>query len=246
MKRIVVFVFGLLLTGTVLAQDSAAVKKMKKDWSKVSLANRPKDHFLIQMGYNNWTKVPDSINNKGIHRSVNVYFMMDFPFKTDPRISVAIGAGVSSDNQYFKTTSIDIAGKLKNELTFKNVSDTTHFKKYKMQTTYLEAPIELRFTKDPENPNKSFKGALGVKIGTLVGASVKGKNWVNSKGNLINGYTQKEKSKTFINNTRMSIMGRVGYGIISIYASYQLNAFIKDGLGPDIRPMQIGITISGL
>ena len=246
MIRSVLIVLFSFLSFSVIAQDSASVKKMKKDWSKVSLANRPKDHFLIQMGYNNWTKVPDSINNKGIHRSVNVYFMMDFPFKTDPRISVAIGTGVSSDNQYFKTTSIDIAGKLKNELTFKNVSDTTHFKKYKMQTTYLEAPIELRFTKDPENPNKSFKGAVGVKIGTLVGASVKGKNWVNSKGNLINGYTQKEKSKTFINNTRMSIMGRVGYGIISIYASYQLNAFIKDGLGPDIRPMQIGITISGL
>lgn len=246
MKRIVVFVLGLVITASAFAQDSAATKKIKKDWSKISVANRPKDHFLLQLGYNNWTKVPDSINNKGIHRSVNAYFVLDFPFKTDPRISVAFGVGIGVDNQYFKTTSIDISGRQRDELSFRNVGDTSHFKKYKMMTTYAEAPLELRFTAKPETPNKSFKAALGVKVGTLLAAGVKGKNLQDKNGNLINGFTQKEKAKRYINNTRVSLMGRVGYGIISLYASYQLNAMVKDGFGPDIRPMQIGLTISGL
>ena len=55
-----------------------------------------------------------------------------------------------------------------------------------------------------------------------------------------------EKSKRFFNGTRLSVTGRISKGVFGIYGSYQVNQFIKDGLGPDIRPFQIGISISGL
>lgn len=245
--KYVLSLFALVLVVNLSqAQQDSAKKIAKKDWSKVSIANRPKDHFLIQLGYVNWTKTPDSIATKGLARAFNMYFVLDFPFKTDPRISVALGAGVGSENQYFNKTYIDISGSQADKLGFINKSDTNYFKKYKLNTTYLEAPLELRFTKNPENPNKSFKAALGIKVGTLVSATTKGKNLVNKSGNTINGYTEKEKAKRYINGTRFTAMGRVGYGIFTLYASYQLNAFIKEGYGPDIRPLQVGITISGL
>lgn len=242
----VFFLLLILFAATVNAQDSTQAPKRKKDWSKVNIANRPKDHFLIQLGYNNWTQVPDSINKKGLPRSFNFYFMLDFPFKTDPRISVAIGGGVASDNVYFSKTYIDISGKDANRLSFQDRSDTSHFKKYKLNTSYLEAPLELRFTKNPETPNKSFKAALGIKVGTLLSASTKGKTFQSSTGATLNSFTSKEKAKRFFNSSRISAMARIGYGVFSLYASYQLNAFVKDGFGPDIRPLQIGITISGL
>lgn len=245
MRPIALLIAGMLLMGAATAQD-AATPKPKKDWSKLNIANRPKDHFLIQLGYNHWANSPDSINRSGLPRSINVYFMMDFPFKTDPRISVALGAGVGSDNQYFKNTAIDMLGSRVDRMVFRNVADTNHFKKYKMNTSYLEAPIELRFTKNPENPNNSFKAALGVKIGTLVSASVKGKNLVNRNGTAINNYTAQEKSRRYFNSTRASLTARVGYGIVSTFVSYQLNAFIKDGFGPDLQPVIMGITLSGL
>ncbi len=247
--KYVVSLFALILTFQLsqAQQDTSAAKKnAKKDWSKISVANRPKDHFLIQLGYMNWTKTPDSIATKGIARSFNMYFMLDFPFKTDPRISVALGAGIGSDNQYFNKTYIDISGSKADKLGFINKSDTNYFKKYKLNTTYLEAPLELRFTKNPETPNKSFKGAIGIKVGTLLSATTKGKNLLNKNGNTVNGFTEKEKAKRYFNGTRFTAVGRVGYGIFSLYASYQLNAFIKEGYGPDIRPFQVGITISGL
>jgi hypothetical protein len=246
MKKLVVLCLGLMLLINLQAQDSTSTKKTKKDWSRVSLANRPKDHFLIQLGHNGWTGMPDTINTKGIPRSFNMYFMFDFPFKTDPRISIGIGAGIGSDNMYFDKTYIDITGQTKDELTFQDRSDTTHFKKYKLNTAYLEAPLELRFTADPVNPNKSFKAALGVKVGTLLSAKTKGKTWVNAAGNTLNAYTMKERAKRYFNGTRLSATARVGYGVFSLYASYQINAFIKEGFGPDIRPLQIGLTISGL
>ncbi|MBY0535705.1 MAG: outer membrane beta-barrel protein [Chitinophagaceae bacterium] len=239
----------LVVAGSFLqarAQDSSAVKKAKKDWSKVNLGNRSKDHILLQLGYNNWIGKPDTIATKGFSRSFNMYFMLDFPFKTDPRISVAFGPGLGFDAMYLNKTYVDVSGKLANKLGFVDQADTNHFKKVKLNTTYLEAPIELRFSKDPENPNKSWKAAIGVKIGTLLSASTKNKTLQSKNGGLINGYTLKEKSKSYFNNTRLSVMARAGYGIYSIYASYQVNAFIKDGFGPNIRPFQVGFTISGL
>jgi len=232
---------------SVLAKESGDKKKKKKpDFAELQLATRPKDHLLIQVGYDNWARKPDTVNMKGFSRSFNMYFMFDFPFKTNPQLSVAAGAGLSTSNIYFRDTYIDISGKSANRLGFQDVSDTTHFKKYKLMTTYLEAPIELRYTKDPANPKKSLKAALGVKVGTLLSATTKGKTLQNSAGNTINAYTQKEKSKRFFNGTRLSLTGRVGVGSLSIFGSYQFNAFVKEGMGPDVRPYSIGLTLSGL
>jgi len=198
------------------------------------------------VGLDGWAQMPDSINTGGLARSFNMYFMFDFPFKTNPHLSVAIGAGIGTNNMYFKETYIDITGKNSNELTFNDVSDTTHFKKYKLMTTFLEAPIELRYMFKPETPKKSLKLALGAKVGTMLGATTKGKTLQNSADQTINAYTSKEKAKRFFNTTRIAVTGRIGYGNISLHGVYQVNNFIKEGFGPDVRPFSVGITLSGL
>jgi len=240
-----------LTTSGTQVQDSilkanSQPKKQKKDWSKVNIDNRTGDHFIMQFGINNWTKAPDSIDIKGFNRMFNAHLMYDLPFKTNPRFSVALGVGVGVDNIYFDKVIVDITGRKANKLTFDDVSDTTHFKKYKVMNTYLEVPLELRFTSNPENYNKAWKLALGAKIGTMVGAVAKGKNWQTSTEQSINNYTDKEKSKRFFNSTRLAVTGRIGYGIFSAFVVYQVNAFIKEGFGPDVRPLQFGLAISGL
>jgi hypothetical protein len=249
MKKFLTLFIALVSLTAVMAQDSTvttATTKKKKDWSKVSLSNRPNDHLMIQLGYNGWAQRPDTINTKGVPRSFNVYFMFDLPFKTDPRFSVGIGAGIGSDNMYFDKTEIDITGRRGDRISFRNVADTNHFKRYKLNTTYLEAPIELRFAANPENTNKSWKFAVGGKVGTMLSAYVKGKTLENKAGNTVNAYILKEKSKRYFNGTRLSVTGRISHGALGLYGSYQVNAFIKEGYGPDVRPFQIGISLSGL
>lgn len=246
MKQLFTLFLALVLTHTLTAQDSTVAKKPKRDWSKINLSNRPNDHFMMQLGYNGWSQQPDTLQTKGFSRSFNMYFMFDFPFKTDPRFSVGIGAGFGSDNVFFENTYIDITGRNNNRLTFENVADTNHFKKYKVNTTFLEAPVELRFAANPANTNKSWKIAVGGKIGTLLSAHTKGKNLLNSNGGVINSFTQKEKAKRYFNGTRLQATARISYGALGIYGSYQINAFIKEGFGPDVRPFQIGLTLSGL
>lgn len=251
MKQLLGLILSFSLTTTAFAQvdtgfSSPAPAPTPKKWSTLNLNNRANDHFMIQLSVDNWANKTDTMQLKGISRGFNMYLMYDMPFKTNPQFSVAGGVGVSTSNIYFEKTYIDIAGRNKNVLDFADVSDTTNFKKYKLTTAYLEVPLELRWLANPENSNRSWKIAIGGKIGTLISASTKGKTLESSADQVVLNGTFKEKSKRFFNGTRMSATMRAGYGNFSLFGSYQLNNFIKEGSGPNIRPYQIGLTISGL
>ena len=249
MKKTLLTGFAILYALVSFAQDDPTDTEKKKDRSKISLANRSNDHFLIQFGYAGWAGKPDSINTKGLSRSFNFYVMMDFPFKTDPRFSVALGPGVGTDHIFFENTNITIADQSK-PLRFQNLADTNHFDKYKLVSAFLELPVELRFSSNPEKSGKSFKLAIGAKVGTLVDIHVKGKRWVDKDGNLVPGFSdkfvQKQKDKHFFNGNRLVGTARIGYGYFSLFGTYELGPFIKEGLGPTIHPFSLGITLSGL
>lgn len=242
MRRIFLFVLAIIATGSVFAQtDSASRSRM------LSHKDLPRsgDHFMVQLGYLTWNGAPDSINTSGLPRTANVYFLFDFPFKTNPRWSAAIGAGVGTDHMYFDKTSVDITSNA-TTLAFRNLADTNSFKKYKLSTVYLEAPVELRFNANPDNPKRSFKVALGVKAGVLLSSSVKGKNLENKAGNEIGNYTLKQKDKSFFNKNRLAGTARIGYGNWSLFGSYQITTLFREGVAADIRPLSVGLTLSGL
>jgi hypothetical protein len=241
MKKILLLTSLILIGIIVVAQDEPKSQPKKKP----NLASRANDHFLLQFGGTGWARIPDSIHTKGFSRSFNAYFMFDFPFKSNPKISAAIGAGVGTDNIFFDKTYVGIKD-ITPTVQFHDQSDTTHFKKNKLATAILEAPLELRFSSNPGNPNKSFKVALGIKGGILVNAHIKQKTLENASGSTLNAYTAKESSKRFFNSNRFAATARIGYGVFSAFGTYQLNPLFKEGLGPDVRPFTIGLTLSGL
>ena len=250
MKKIFQIALGFCFSVSLFAQDNPATEtSKKKDWSKVKLTGRANDHLMIQFGMAGWAKKPDSINTARFSRSFNFYVMIDMPFKTDPRFSVAFGPGIGTDHIFFEKTNISITERLK-PLRFQNVKDTNHFQKSKLVNAYLELPIELRFSMNPENNKKSFKAALGIKIGTLMDVHTKNKNWVDKTDNTIAGFSdkfvQKQKDKYFFNSNRFVGTMRVGYGSMSLFATYNLGVFVKEGLGPNVKPYSIGLTLSGL
>jgi len=250
MKKILLLITCLYLVSTLIAQDDQPSSgKKKRDWSKVQLTGRANDHFMIQYGITNWASTPDSITTRGFSRSFNMYFLIDFPFKSDPRFSVALGPGIGTDNIFFDNTNITIGNHL-TPLQFQNVKDTNHFDKYKLATAHLELPVELRFSSNPLENRKSVKIALGVKVGLLAGAGVKGKNWVDKDGKTIAGYSdkfvQKQRDKYFFNGNRLVGTARIGYGVLSLFGTYQVGNLFKEGLGPPAKPYTIGVTISGL
>lgn len=189
--------------------------------------------------------MPDSIRTRGLSRTFNIYLMMDFPFQTNPKFSVALGPGIATDHIFLDKQRAEIAGTT-TSIRFRNQADTTNFKKFKVATAFLEVPVELRFTSNPEFSSKSFKMAVGAKIGTMLGAWTKGKTLQNSGGNTVNDYIEKQKSKRYFNTTRLSLMGRVGYGNFTLFTTYALTPVFKEGVGPKMNTLSFGLTLSGL
>ena len=245
MKKIAFVVACCFFFSMAFSQDTQTGNTTNKNIYKKY--NRSGDHLMIQLSSDHWAGMPDSIGShqSGFSRGFNAYFMFDKRFKNSPKYSIGIGLGISSSNMVFKKMNIDLKS-TSTLLPFTPVDSTNHFKKYKLATSYLEIPLEFRFTSRPENPNKSLKAAIGLKVGTLVNAHTKGKNLQDKNNRSLNSYIEKENSKRFINGTRFMGTARLGYGILSIFGSYQLNNILKDGAGPDMKLYQVGITLSGL
>jgi hypothetical protein len=121
------------------------------------------------------------------------------------------------------------------------LADTFHYKRYKFVTAYLTAPFELRYFSNQLNRNKGFKAALGLQIGTLLGAHTKGLRSVT-------GTNIKEKldTKRYISPWNFAATARVGWGNFSLFASYNLTTVFKENAGPPITPASVGICITGL
>ncbi len=244
---------ALISSTAALSQEvektSKEGKKEKKDWSKVKLGDRANDHFMIQVGTETMIGLPDTVETKGIGRHLNIYVMLDKPFKTDPRFSVGFGVGIGSSNIYYNNTEVDLKGAVdRTRATLIDVEGKERFKKYKMATVWAEAPIELRYVANPLNSDKSFKVALGVKIGTMVSGYTKGKDLLSAAGQSIYGnkFIEKEKDRKFLNTTRLAGTLRFGKGNFTIYSAFQITNLYKDGQGPDSRPLSLGICLSGL
>ena len=247
LRAILSLIFLSLLQLLIQAQDVPANKSISV--GKFDNTDRPKDHFLLQLGTVNWLQRPDTFATKGFARSVGVYLMYDLAFKTDPRFSIGLGVGVGADHVFFdKDAGKDLVINNIGGVQFKKHSgaDTANvYKSIKLHTAYLEAPLELRFMSNPNQPNKSFKAAIGMKVGTLITAVDKTRFQRDAEGN--GPYNLKIKDRSNFNNLRLAATARLGYGNFGAFVQYQLNDFIKEGRGPnEIRPLVFGIIISGL
>jgi hypothetical protein len=239
MKKIALIALSCLMITSLFAQEAPKKKET------INLANRANDHFMIQLGTAGWSGRPDSIHTGGFSKAINVYLMFDFPFKNNPKLSMAFGPGIGSDHIKFKKTYVGIKD-LTNRIAFRDQSDTNHFKKTTLTTTYLEAPVEFRYTANPANSDKSFKFAIGLKAGLLINAHTRNKTLQSSSGGTMNDYLMKESSKAFFNNSRLAGTARIGWGHFSLFGSYQITSLFKEGVAATINPYAVGLSISGL
>ena len=207
---------------------------------------RPQDHFMVELGYDNWVGSTDSMNIKGFNHSENFYFMYAWPFKSDARFSVAAGVGLSSSNIFFAHQEVLVAAYQNQTLAFPDEEGGNHYKKYKLVTTYLEIPVELRFSLDPEHMDHSWKFAVGTKIGLRLSAYTKGTTQVSATGQVLGDVSVKNSSKQFFSTPEFTPTFRVSKGILGFFVQIHANPLIKASAGPSVFPVSGGIVLSGL
>jgi hypothetical protein len=229
------YIYTLLVLFMVVKSNaqSGATESNKSGYSMPS-----RDYVMIQIGYEGWSGAPDSIKIGGIGRAINAYLCYDFPLAKS-NFSFAAGAGVGVSNIYLNNQMIRLSD---TNTAIRFVPEANNYKKYKMTTTYVEAPFELRFFSDKNNRNKGIKAAIGLKVGALISSHTKGKYTVNNKPII-----EKVSTKRYLETIRYSGTLRLGYGNFSVYGQYSIGSLFKLNNGPEnVRPFQIGISINGM
>lgn len=223
---------------TVFSFSATAQNTTAAPPSEITKPSR--DFVMLQFTYEGWANKPDSVKTGGIGRGFNGYLCYDFPIQKS-HFSFAAGIGVGTSNIYFDNQELRLTdtGARGDQVTFQN--ETYDYKKYKLATTYIEAPFELRYFGDKENRNKGFKAAIGLRAGALVGAHVKDSRTVDG-----NKVVEKINTKRYLDKWRFSATARIGYGNFTLFGSYNLNTLFKEGSGPEMVPYSIGLCITGL
>lgn len=195
-----------------------------------------RDFVVASFTYDTWTGAPDSINTGGFSHGFNIALTYDFPLGDGSHFSVAPGLGISASHMSFDNQKADIGG-TSSQLKFQ--PDSTD-KSFHLINSYVEIPVELRYRSIGKNANSGFKAAVGLKFGALLDAHTKAKR-------TIRGQNQKEKIKDrkYFETWRVAGTVRIGYGHFAAYASYSLTSLLKANVGSKIRPLSIGIAVSG-
>ncbi len=236
MQRFLAIIALVFLSASqLMAQDKTTTTDAPRPISKPS-----RDFVLLQFGYTSWTVRPDSVDPKPFAYTFNGYLCYDFPIKKT-HFSFATGVGIGTTTVYMDKQQLALSdtGVKGADATF--ITDTANYKRYKFNTAYLQAPFELRYFSNIDNRNKGFKAAIGLQVGTLLGAHTKALRSVEGAN-----IKDKMNTKRYISPWNFAATARIGWGNFSVFGSYNITPVFKDKAGPPITPMTIGICLSGL
>lgn len=240
-KSLALLAFLIIPATAVLAQD--ATDKVNSNAMPAAISKPGRDFFMLNFVYNNWLNKPDSVKLKTFGYGFHASLCYDFPIKKT-HLSFAAGLGINTSVVYLnqeviRNTDTFTAGGYNSQLHFR--PDTVGFKRYKFNTTYLQAPFELRYFSNTDNRNNSWKGAIGLEIGTLLGAHTKATTSVD--GTVVK---YKVDTKRYVTPWNFAATARVGYGNVTLYGSYNLTNVFKENAGPTATPFSLGICLVGL
>lgn len=235
-KRLAVLALLIVQSSLLFAQD---IDKSSTN-STPEIKKPARDFVIVKFGYNNWLNKPDSVSLKGFGYTFSAAVCYDFPISKS-NFSFAAGLGINANVVYTNSQVLKLADTGANGTQVRFLPDTAGYKRFKFVTTYLYAPFELRYFGNKLNRNRGFKAAVGLEVGTLLGAHTKG---VGS----VNGVTVKDKvdTKNFVTTWNFAATARVGWGHFAVFGSYNLTNVFKADNGPAVTPYSVGIALTGL
>lgn len=239
-QKIAAFSIGLLaLSLSLRAQESSATSK------KHAMPNIP-GAFVLELGVNRTLNTAPKFD-LGLwgSRTINIYYQYDMRILKS-KFSFHPGIGLGLERYKFRNNLV---------LTNSNASPVmdqlppgvTGVKKSQLITNYLDIPLELRFSTNPDDPTRSFKISVGVRGGYLFESHTKIKyddNGTKAK--------RKEKETYNLNPFRYGVYMKIGGGNFSVFGYYNLSPLFKTGRGPtyqnstttEMNSFTVGISLS--
>lgn len=172
----------------------------------------------------------ENFSLRDINQGVSVYTMLNFKLNNTPHFA-SIGVGYTGHNFYMKDAYL--ASPYNDVTEFAQVPHD--YKRSKINTNYIDIPIEVSF-----KIKNQFKISAGFKFGILTTGKSK------FVGELYDDDKTYRVKYGRINNLEKyvySVTLRVAYKSIHIFGAYQFSNTFKNGLGPEIKPLSIGIGV---
>jgi hypothetical protein len=203
--------------------------------------------FVVELGINRGLEAPDdfSIGLWG-SRTVNVYYQYDIRILKS-RFSLVPGIGVSLERFKFKNFAV-MGYDDTDSLTLLSPVDAGYprLKKSQLITNYVDLPIALKYSTNPEDPNRSFNIAAGGRIGYLYDSFSKLKYREDGEIKQL-----KDKQAFNLNKIRYGVFLKVGVGNFNVFSYYNLTNLFEDGKGlsekgiyQDFNTFTVGLSLS--
>jgi hypothetical protein len=215
--------------------------------------------FTLEIGLNRGLNAPDNFD-LGLwgSRTVNLYYQYELRILKS-KFSFVPGIGVSLERFKFRNGQMldymredDIySSPVQSFDTLVLYSWAEHLtpglKKSQLITNYVDVPLELRFTLNPDDPARSLKISVGGRVGYLYDAFNKIKY---KEGGEIKQL--KDKQNFNLNRFRYGAFAKIGFGSFSLFGYYNLTPLFKDNKGiyhdgkmyNDLNTFTAGISLS--
>jgi TonB family protein len=193
--------------------------------------------ILMSQGFNSsFENNPYWENNVGRSSSLNLnLFEYKLPiFKQYFGLTTGLGMAVSTigfKDNYILQHNQDSVFALKDTI--------QSYRMNSLSAGYLTVPLLLEFSTKPKQ-KKSFYVAAGVVGGLRFTSST------TKTGKYANGdrFQNVVRSKYNLNPITLDATVRAGYGLLGVYASYQLSSLFKNNKTVEIFPFKVGLTMN--
>ncbi|MGQ0827838.1 MAG: GIN domain-containing protein [Bacteroidota bacterium] len=117
-------------------------------------------------------------------------------------------------------------------------TDITDYKKNKLNISYIKVPLLLEINTS-ENPKNNFHIAGGIEFAYRIHSVTKQKYDAGDRH-----YKNKTRDDFNLEPFRYSLVARIGYNNVTVFANYGLNRLFQKDKGPQIYPFTIGLSFN--
>lgn len=199
---------------------------------KEEARNKHQDHMLIDFGYETFTSRPGFTDFEWYNRGLNIQLFYDKLFGQSG-ISGAIGIGFSSQSYY---SNKQIRRDTNQSFLYSDWLPTENaYDKNKVVLNWVEVPIEIRYRSKLDDWGYRWKFSVGGKVGFLF----------DTHDRLIDKNNIKYKTYYFpdMNNVRVGLVARAGYGKVNFTTFFSLTEFFIPGRGPEMKQISVAISL---
>jgi hypothetical protein len=205
--------------------------------------------FVMELGFNRGIGAPSNFSLGLLgSRTLNIYYQYDIRILKS-RFSLVPGIGFSLERFKFKNNGVlayNSAASDSLQIVTALQAGVPGLKKSQLITNYLDIPVEIRYSSNPDDPGRSFKLSAGARIGYMFDSFTKVKYKDDGEKKHL-----KDKQNFDLTRIRYGLFGKIGIGNFSVFTYYNMTPLFKTGKGPgqkgivtDFNTFTVGISLA--